>query len=259
MRNILNVSHSNVHSIALVLGTVSVFGYIVSFLRDRAFAHYFGPGELLDVYIASFRIPDLLFIVATAFISVYALLPMFEEKKQEGERSLREFIDTSFYFLLIFLILGGTLLFFLVPVLSGYFFRGLSPEMFDTFILFSRVFLLQAILFAVSNFFTGILQFKRKFFLYALLPIVYNLGIIFGVMVLYPMFGATGLMFGVPARCHLQCPDTAAGHPEKQHTAANRADPADDTGMRTDSPPLTAPAPRRSSSPARPSWLSSAR
>ena len=197
MRNILNISHNNVHTIALVLGAMSVIGYIVSFLRDRAFAHHFGPSEMLDVYVASFRIPDLLFIVATAFISVYALLPMFEEKKQEGEKSLREFIDTSFYFLLIFLIFGGTLLFFLVPVLSGYFFSGLSAGAFDTFILFSRVFLIQAILFSISNFFTGILQFKRKFLLYALLPIIYNLGIMLGVLVLYPLYGANGLMFGV--------------------------------------------------------------
>ena len=115
MRKLLNKSHTNVHTIAYLLGGVSVFGYLVSFLRDRAFAHYFGPSELLDIYVASFQIPDVLFITATAFISVYALLPMFEEKKRQGEEMLREFVNTSFYFLVLFLLLGSTVLFFAIP------------------------------------------------------------------------------------------------------------------------------------------------
>ena len=92
MLKLLNISHTNVHTIAYVLAAVSIFGYGISFIRDRVFAHYFGTGELLDIYIASFRIPDTLFIIATAFISVYALLPMFEEKLQ---KNAAEFQDLS--------------------------------------------------------------------------------------------------------------------------------------------------------------------
>lgn len=197
MRKILNKSHTSVHAIAFILGSVSVFGYALSFLRDRAFAHYFGAGELLDIYVASFRMPDVLFIVATAFISVYALLPMFEEKMKQGDRELKEFINTSFYFLVIFLIVGGTILFFAIPPIGKELFRDFSPEGFETFVLFSRMFLIQASLFAISSFFAAILQLKRKFLLYSLLALLYNIGIIIGVIVLYPLFGTIGLAFGV--------------------------------------------------------------
>ena len=197
MWHLLNKSHTDVHTIAYLLGTVSIFGYLISFLRDRAFAHYFGAGELLDVYVASFRIPDMLFITATAFISVYALLPMFEEKKREGDAVLREFINTTFCCLLLFLAVAGTVLFFLIPVLGERLFAEFSGGSSATFILFSRIFLIQASLFAVSSFFTALLQFKRKFLLYSLLPILYNFGIILGVVVLYPLHGPAGLAFGV--------------------------------------------------------------
>ena len=172
MWNILNRSHTNVHTIAYLLGTVSILGYAVSFLRDRVFAHQFGAGEVLDVYIASFRIPDILFITATACISIYALLPIFEEKKRLGEQELREFINTTFYFLLLFLAVGTVALFFAIPVIAEHFFQGFSGESRETFILFSRMFLIQASLFAVSSFFTALLQMKRKFLLYSLLPIL---------------------------------------------------------------------------------------
>ena len=185
------------HTIAYILGTVSVFGYVISFLRDRIFAHYFGAGELLDIYIASFRIPDLLFITAAAFISVYALLPMFEEKQQQGPKALQEFVNTTFFFLLVFLVVGATALFFAIPIIADHFFFDFSAEARETFILFSRMFLLQASLFAVSGPFTALLQLKRKFFLYALLPIIYNTGIILGVIFLYPIYGAVGLALGV--------------------------------------------------------------
>ena len=198
MRKLLNKSHTNVHTIALILGGVSVLGYVFSFLRDRAFAYYFGPSELLDIYVASFRIPDVLFIVATAFISVYALLPMFEEKMREGHTKLKEFVNTSFYFLVLFLVLGSVILFFAIPFFGDWLFGDdFSSEGFKTFVLFSRMYLIQASLFAVSSFFAAILQLKRKFLLYSLLALLYNVGIIIGVIMLYPLFGPVGLAFGV--------------------------------------------------------------
>lgn len=176
---------------------MSVLGFVISFVRDRAFAYHLGTGELLDVYVASFRIPDLLFISATAFISLYALLPLLEETERDGKKALQAFINTTFYFLLIYLVVAGTALFFAIPVIGEHLFSHFSDEGFDTFILFSRLFLIQAILFAIAGFFTAILQYKRRFFLYSLLPILYNIGILIGVFFFYPMVGPVGLAAGV--------------------------------------------------------------
>ena len=197
MWKLLNRSDVNVHNIALLLGSVSIVGYLIAFLRDRAFPHYFGAGELLDVYVASFRIPDLLFITATAFFSIFALLPICEEKQKEGSAVFTEFINTVWFVLLLCLLIGGTILFFLIPTLAETFFGRFTGELQDTFILASRVFILQAILFAITSFLTALLQIKRKFLVYALLPLLYNLGIITGVMLLYPVLGMAGLLLGV--------------------------------------------------------------
>ena len=42
-----------------------------------------------------------------------------------------------------------------------------------------------------------ITQIKKRFFLYAISPILYNLSIIFGIIFLYPYFGINGVVYGV--------------------------------------------------------------
>lgn len=194
---LLNKSYNTLHNIAFLLAGMSVLGFFVGFLRDRAFAHFLGTSEILDIYVASFRIPDLLFLASTGIISLYALIIFFEEKDNGKEKQLKNFINTSFYFLLTFLTIGGTILFFAIPYIAQSVFQSFDGDALNTFILFSRIFLLQAILFSVATFFTAILQFKRKFFIYSLLAIIYNFGIILGTIFLYPLYGEIGLVLGV--------------------------------------------------------------
>jgi putative peptidoglycan lipid II flippase len=60
-----------------------------------------------------------------------------------------------------------------------------------------RIMLLSVICFGISNVFSGILQAKRQFIAFALAPILYNVGIIIGIIWLYPKFGVVGLAYGV--------------------------------------------------------------
>ena len=57
--------------------------------------------------------------------------------------------------------------------------------------------LVSIVFFGVSNVLSGILNSFRRFFVYSLAPIMYNLGIIFGILVLAPHWGVKGLAYGV--------------------------------------------------------------
>jgi putative peptidoglycan lipid II flippase len=48
-----------------------------------------------------------------------------------------------------------------------------------------------------SNILANLTQMRHRFFLYSISPLLYNLGIIAGVMFLYPRMGITGLAWGV--------------------------------------------------------------
>ncbi len=60
-----------------------------------------------------------------------------------------------------------------------------------------RVLLLQPLLLGISSLFGVVTQLKHRFILYAVGPIIYNIGIIFGLLFFYPIVGVVGLAYGV--------------------------------------------------------------
>ncbi|MEK7613703.1 MAG: lipid II flippase MurJ [Patescibacteria group bacterium] len=185
------------HEAAYLLAIFTFVGQILSLVRDRTFAHFFGAGELLDAYFAAFRIPDLTFAFLTLFVSSFALIPLLE--KRGGVQSS----DTARLFGSIFAVFGvvsifaSTILYFVLPVLVPVIFPVFASSTQAVVVELSRVMLLQPVLLGLSLIVGSIVQATRKFFIYAIAPVVYNLGIIFGIVVLFPKFGTVGLAWGV--------------------------------------------------------------
>jgi putative peptidoglycan lipid II flippase len=67
----------------------------------------------------------------------------------------------------------------------------------DEFILLTRILLAQPIFLGLSGILTSVTQINRRFALFALSPVLYNVGIIFGSVVLYPVYGLSGIGIGV--------------------------------------------------------------
>lgn len=185
----------NVHRAAYILALAAIVSSLLALLRDRLFAHTFGAGIELDMYYAAFRIPDIIFVATTAFVSVYVLLPELTRRDHDAQRS---YIDTVF--------VGFSILSICVSAIAAYVSPFILATLFPNFVeggymkdvvLLTRIILLQPIILGFSNIFAAIIQLRRRFVLYALSPILYNIGIIAGVLVLYPTFGLSGLAWGV--------------------------------------------------------------
>jgi len=88
------------------------------------------------------------------------------------------------------------LLFVGAPFLAMFFFPGLSGDV-ETLTTLIRILLLQPLLLGVSSLFGVVTQLSHRFILYAISPLIYNVGIIFGITVLYPHLGMQGLAVGV--------------------------------------------------------------
>ncbi len=201
--NFISKEVSGLHEAAYLLALFAFSSHLLALVRDRLLAGTFGAGETLDIYYASFRIPDLLFVTVASLVSISILVPFFTEYKEKGQ-DIKQALNSIFslFFLVMIVVILGVFIF--TPQLLKLFFPLITGENFITLVWLTRLILLSPLLLGISNFFASIIQMHNRFFLYALSPILYNAGIIIGIVFLYPHFGLYGLGLGVVlgALCH---------------------------------------------------------
>lgn len=196
---IFSKEYVNINQAALLLGSFAFLSQVLALFRDRAFAHFIGPGSTLDVYYAAFRVPDLIFISIASLASITVLIPFIVAKMNndavtdKAQKYLND-IFTVFFFLMIGV---ASIAFLLMPILAKIIAPGFSSQLHSELVTISRIMLLSPILMGLSNLFGTVTQLFRKFFIYSLSPILYNAGIIIGILFLYPTFGIYGLAIGV--------------------------------------------------------------
>lgn len=197
--NFLNREIVGLHQAAYLLGFFAICSQVLALVRDRILAAQFGASNTLDLYYSAFRIPDILFVTVASMVSVSVLIPFLIERFEKSEESAKEFIDTVFSFFFCFMLVAGVIAYVTAP----YFMKLLFPlfaqktESFVELVKLTRILLLSPVFLGFSNLLASITQINRRFFIYAISPVVYNLGIIFGIVFLYPIFGLSGLGMGV--------------------------------------------------------------
>jgi putative peptidoglycan lipid II flippase len=186
------------HEAAYLLAFFAFLSQILALVRDKLLAYNFGAGHILDIYYSAFRIPDLIFVSVASIVSASVLVPFFIDRfNNDGDRG-RRFIDSIFSAFFFGIVAVSIATYFLIPSLTSILFPGFAnSEFLPDLILYSRILLLSPIFLGLSNFLSSITQMHKRFLIYALSPVLYNIGIIFGIVFLYPVIGISGLIWGV--------------------------------------------------------------
>lgn len=186
------------HEAAYVLGVFALLSQFLALIRDRILANQFGAGEILDIYYAAFRIPDFLFVSIASLVSLSVLIPFFTERLARSKEDAQRFVSSIFGFFSILMIGVSVLAFIFSPKLLAVLFPAfVGTDSFPDLLLVTRILLLQPILLGLSSLFASVVHVYQKFILYAASPLLYNAGIIIGIVVFYPIWGISGLAWGV--------------------------------------------------------------
>jgi putative peptidoglycan lipid II flippase len=128
--NFISREIKGLHEAAYLLAIFAFLSQILALVRDRLLAGTFGASEIVDVYYASFRIPDLLFVIVTALVSAAVLVPIFSKEKSEY-KDFKKTIDSLFtVFITISIVVIVIVFIFVKPLLSilSYFIHCFSKE-----------------------------------------------------------------------------------------------------------------------------------
>jgi putative peptidoglycan lipid II flippase len=196
----------------VLIATASFLSYGIGLLRDRIIAVNFGASSATDTYNASFLIPDLLFNLFIAGALTAAFLPVFSEQLQKGKEEAYKIANIMLTAATITISLLALIAFIFMPQIIGLSFSEFTPAMQNDISNMTRLMLFSAIIFAISNTLGNILMSYKHFIAYAISPILYNLGIILGVIFLEEKFGiysaAIGVIIGAALHCSVRVIDS---------------------------------------------------
>ncbi len=194
---------------AIIIAIFSILAKLLGLIRDRLLAANFGAGDILDAYYAAFKLPDLIFntlvlgALSVAFVPVFInLINSFNVKENKNKNTSDELNSwqlTSAVINIVFIVLGvlAVLFFIFARQITPLIAPGFQGEKLYLTIAMTRIMLISIMFFGISNVLSSVLQAKRRFTMFALAPVMYNLGIIIGIILFVHWWGPIGLAWGV--------------------------------------------------------------
>lgn len=193
---------SRMGAAALILSVSILLSRVLGFLREAIIAHLHGASAATDAYYAAFTLPDLMnYFLAGGTLSI-TFIPLFSEhlsKDDEagGWRLFSTVATTMGTILVVFTVIAWVLTPELVPHLFPGF--GGNAEQLALTVRMTRIVLPAQLAFYFGGLIQATLFVRETFWPSAISPLIYNLGIILGGVILAPWFGIEGFAVGVLA------------------------------------------------------------
>jgi putative peptidoglycan lipid II flippase len=169
-------------NVALLLIATTLIGQLLGFLRTRLVNSNFEPygPQSTDAYFAAFIIPDFFFYTLAAGALGVALMPIFSDKLQKGDRKGMWELSSSLLNLLSMVMLGVAVIIFVFaePLMRYIVAPNLTPEQLHNAVTIMRLLCLNPLFFTISGILSSAQQTLGRFFFYAIAPLFYNLSII---------------------------------------------------------------------------------
>lgn len=185
---------------AALLSGMSLLSMFLSLFRERLLNANFGVQSLdLDAYRAAFKVPDFMFIVLVSGALSVTFIPILNERISNNNRKSAWQLTSSLinFLALITFVASLLIMIFAGPIVKYLLAPGMPAEGQELATLMMRIIAINPFLFAISAVFASVQQAVGRFFFFALAPLIYSLGIIFGILYLAPEFGIIGVAYGV--------------------------------------------------------------
>ncbi len=171
---------------------------IISLAQTFIIARVFGVSAEYDTFVTANRIPEQIFnliaggAIAFAFIPVFAGL-LAKDERETAWRTASYVVNTIFTVTLAV----SAVAFLAAPwLIANVVAPGFSAADQAQTAALMRILLVSTLIFSVSGIAMGILQSHNLFLLPALAPILFDIGILFGVAFLIPLMGVYGIAAG---------------------------------------------------------------
>jgi putative peptidoglycan lipid II flippase len=187
---------------SLIIAFFFFIDKVLAFMRVGIISRQFANSvDLLDTFNAANNLPDVLFALISGGALAMAFIPLMSEYlTTRGREAAWELFSRVAN--LAFVVTGGLaviIAIFAEPIVNAKIgiAPGFGPAQQHLLAELMRLNLVGTVIFSISGLVMAGLQTNQQFILPALAPIMYNVGQIFGAIVLVPIYGIYGLVYGV--------------------------------------------------------------
>ena len=180
---------------ALVISFGVILSRFTGLLRDIFFASFFGTGIVAEAFYVAFRLPNTFrrIFAEGAFSNVF--VPFFASKVKENRASANIFSAKVMLILLLSLIILTVIFEIFMPSVV----KAINPgfladkEKFELAVLLSRITFPYIILISITAFFGAILNSIGSFWQFAIVSVIMNLVLVFGLIFTNSLFSNAGM------------------------------------------------------------------
>lgn len=183
---------------AFLISTAYLASRLLGLLRDRLLVTHFGIGPQLSAYNAAFRLPDLLYTLLVSGAFAVAFIPVLTAHLQKEEQEEAWQVTSSLMTILVLgTIVGSVLIYLFAGPLTTLITPGFNQRTHDLTVHITQIMSITPVLFAVSSVLGSVQQAFNRFVIFSLAGVMYNLGIIAGILFFTRHFGIYGVAWGV--------------------------------------------------------------
>jgi len=189
---------------AVIISSASLLSRLLGVVRDHLLTGSFGAtreiaGQIseLDAYYAAFKIPDFLYQLLILGTISAIFIPLFTAELDKNKKKAWKSAANILNVMIIVMTALSIFAFVFAPYIVKVFAFGFNEQTMDLTINLTRIMILSPIIFGMSAVMGSILNTHKRFLAYSMAPIVYNLGIIAGIIFLVPHFSIYGVAWGI--------------------------------------------------------------
>lgn len=168
----------------MILSSSFIVGRLLGLLRISLFAFVFGATATSDAYLQAFLVPDLIFNIIAGSALSSAFIPVFTRYilGEKDENAAWHIASTVFNLVMAVLCVLALIALLLAPRLVALYSPGVPAAESGLIVSLTRLLLLQALILGGGVILNSILYSKQNFLLPAIGTVLYNAGLIVGLL-----------------------------------------------------------------------------
>lgn len=212
-----NSALRGVATAALLISLGNILSRVVGFVREPIIAFYFGLGVEVEAFQIAWTVPSIVYDMLIAGAVSAALVPVFSEYAEGEADEFWRVVSGVLTVALAALTAVAALAAWQAPALVALYTQSGRAELRELAVPLMRLLMPAVLLMGISGLATAVLHAQRRFLLPAFVMVVFNLGMVLGVVLLHDRIGVTslaaGALVGALGQVALQLPGLRGARP----------------------------------------------